>query len=150
MAPRTKARLPAQWIQDENRQISQFVAQEAEDFMFSARNEVEWLNEHMADIFSKSEVYDALHAQSCLSSAKGMLGTSRKFSKLRESFEERHQGLFGDRIRSRLVRLVDERKECCFLCCTSANTVSSLYLMSSQRIQARKSSFRNKNLLLER
>lgn len=64
MAPRTKARLPAQWIQDENRQISQFVAQEAEDFMFSARNEVEWLNEHMADIFSKSQVYDALHVQS--------------------------------------------------------------------------------------
>lgn len=56
MAPRTNTRLPAQWIRDENRQISQFVAQEAEDFMFSARNEVEWLNEHMADIFSKSQV----------------------------------------------------------------------------------------------
>jgi len=57
MAPRTKARLPAHWIQDENRQINQFAAQEVEDFMFSARNEVEWLNEHMADIFSKSQVY---------------------------------------------------------------------------------------------
>lgn len=63
MAPRTNTRLPAQWIRDENRQISQFVAQEAEDFMFSARNEVEWLNEHMADIFSKSQVYDSLHVR---------------------------------------------------------------------------------------
>ena len=61
MAPRTKARLPAQWIQDENRQITQFAAQEVEDFMFSARNEVEWLNEHMADIFSTSQVYGSLH-----------------------------------------------------------------------------------------
>lgn len=64
MAPRTMARLPAQWIQDENRQMSQFAAQEVEDFMFSARNEVEWLNEHMADIFSNSQVYDSLHVQS--------------------------------------------------------------------------------------
>lgn len=109
MAPRTKARLPAQWIQDENRQISQFVAQETEDFMFSARNEIEWLNEHMADIFSKSQVYDSLHVQSCPSSAKGLLGMSRKFSKPPGSFEERHQGLFGDRIRLRLVRLVEKR-----------------------------------------
>lgn len=57
MAPLTKARLPALWLQDENKQINQFAAQEVEDFMFSARNEVEWLNEHMADIFSKSQVY---------------------------------------------------------------------------------------------
>lgn len=58
---RTKAPLPvgsAQWVQDENRQISQFGIQEIEDFNFSARNEVEWLNEHMADIFSKNQVYD--------------------------------------------------------------------------------------------
>ena len=46
----------AQWIQDENAQVSQFCAQEAEDFAFSARNEVEWLNEHMAEIFSKDQV----------------------------------------------------------------------------------------------
>ena len=47
-----------QWIQDENLQLSAFCAQEAEDFTFSARNEVEWLNEHMAEIFSKDQVYD--------------------------------------------------------------------------------------------
>ena len=46
----------AQWVQDENAQASVFCGQEVEDFVFSARNEVEWLNEHMADIFSKSQV----------------------------------------------------------------------------------------------
>lgn len=62
MPVRTKAPLPVgstQWIQDENRQISQFGVQEFEDFTFSARNEIEWLNEHMADIFSKNQVYDS-------------------------------------------------------------------------------------------
>jgi hypothetical protein len=44
------------WIGDENAQVGQFCAQEIEDFTFSARNEVEWLNEHMADIFSKNQV----------------------------------------------------------------------------------------------
>ncbi|KAG8528184.1 uncharacterized protein KY384_007101 [Bacidia gigantensis] len=46
----------SQWIQDENAQVSLFCGQEAEDFVFSARNEVEWLNEHMAEIFSKDQV----------------------------------------------------------------------------------------------
>lgn len=45
-----------QWVQDENVHIAQFCGQEAEDFGFSARNEVEWLNEHMADIFSNDQV----------------------------------------------------------------------------------------------
>lgn len=44
------------WIRDENTQVVQFCAQETEDFTSSARNEVEWLNEHMADIFSKNQV----------------------------------------------------------------------------------------------
>ena len=44
------------WINDENNQVALFCAQEAEDFTFSARNEVEWLNEHMAEIFSKGQV----------------------------------------------------------------------------------------------
>jgi phage pi2 protein 07 len=59
MAAGTKAQWPvgsAEWIQDENRQITQFCTQETEDFSFSARNEIEWLNEHMAEIFSKNQV----------------------------------------------------------------------------------------------
>jgi len=58
-AVRSRAQLPvgsAQWINDENDQVTQFCDQEIEDFTFSARNEVEWLNEHMAEIFSKNQV----------------------------------------------------------------------------------------------
>ena len=59
-AVRSKAQLPigsARWIADENTQMSMFGTQEAEDFAFSTRNEVEWLNEHMAEIFSKNQLY---------------------------------------------------------------------------------------------
>ena len=46
----------SKWIQDENAHVSLFCGQEVEDFAFSTRNEVEWLNEHMADVFSKDQV----------------------------------------------------------------------------------------------
>lgn len=46
----------AQWVQSERGQAAQFVDQEVEEFGYSVRNEMEWLNEHMADIFSKSAV----------------------------------------------------------------------------------------------
>ena len=45
-----------QWVQNEREQIFQFEGQENEDFAFAARNEFEWLNEHMADIFSHDNV----------------------------------------------------------------------------------------------
>lgn len=44
------------WINDENTQIAYHCEQELEDFGFSARNELEWLNEHMADVFSKDQM----------------------------------------------------------------------------------------------
>ncbi|KAI9710878.1 MAG: hypothetical protein M1812_007330 [Candelaria pacifica] len=44
------------WISHERGQVSQFADQENEDFAFSARNEVDWLNEHMAEIFNKNQV----------------------------------------------------------------------------------------------
>ena len=47
----------AQWIQNERDNGSQLVDQEVEEFSFSVRNEFEWLNEHMADIFSKKQMY---------------------------------------------------------------------------------------------
>ena len=46
----------AGWINDENAQVDRHCEQELEDFGFSARNEMEWLNEHMADIFSKDQM----------------------------------------------------------------------------------------------
>ncbi|KAF2262697.1 hypothetical protein CC78DRAFT_618276 [Lojkania enalia] len=42
----------APWILDERHQSNDLVAQELEDFGFSVRNELEWLNEHMADVFA--------------------------------------------------------------------------------------------------
>ena len=45
-----------QWIHNEREQISVFEDQENEDFAFSARNEFEWLNEHMDDIFSQTQM----------------------------------------------------------------------------------------------
>ncbi|KAF2138025.1 uncharacterized protein K452DRAFT_311809 [Aplosporella prunicola CBS 121167] len=58
MAPsRSKVQVgSAPWILSERRQANEFVDQEAEEFSYSVRNEMEWLNEHMADIFSKTEL----------------------------------------------------------------------------------------------
>lgn len=57
----TKAKMPAvgsaQWVQNERDHGSQLVDQEVEEFSFSVRNEFEWLNEHMADIFSTKQMY---------------------------------------------------------------------------------------------
>ena len=47
----------AQWILNERHQANDLVTQEVEDFGFSVRNELEWLNEHMGDIFAKEGVY---------------------------------------------------------------------------------------------
>ena len=44
----------AQWVLDERHQSNDLVSQELEDFGFSVRNELEWLNEHMADIFAQN------------------------------------------------------------------------------------------------
>lgn len=53
----------ARWILEERHQSNDLVAQELEDFGFSVRNELEWLNEHMADIFAKDGQYVAHHTR---------------------------------------------------------------------------------------
>ncbi len=52
MAARSKALAigSAGWILEERHQSNNLVSQELEDFGFTVRNELEWLNEHMADI----------------------------------------------------------------------------------------------------
>lgn len=47
----------ATWIEEERTSALQIAEAEAVEFTFSARNEVEWLNEHMAEIFSENNVY---------------------------------------------------------------------------------------------
>lgn len=44
------------WVTEERSCAAKIAETEAEEFMFSARNEVEWLNEHMAEIFSENQV----------------------------------------------------------------------------------------------
>ena len=46
----------AAWISEERSSAMQVADAEAEEFAFSARNEVEWLNEHMAEIFNQDPV----------------------------------------------------------------------------------------------
>ncbi|KAF1845433.1 uncharacterized protein K460DRAFT_416693 [Cucurbitaria berberidis CBS 394.84] len=54
MAARTKTPAVGSsgWILEERHQSNDLVSQELEDFGFSVRNELEWLNEHMSDIFA--------------------------------------------------------------------------------------------------
>lgn len=44
------------WISEERSAALQIAESEAEEFTFSARNEIEWLNEHMGEIFSENNV----------------------------------------------------------------------------------------------
>ncbi|KAL6702909.1 hypothetical protein ACN47E_000810 [Coniothyrium glycines] len=44
----------AGWILEERHQSNALVTQELEDFGFSVRNELEWLNEHMLDMFAQT------------------------------------------------------------------------------------------------
>lgn len=56
-----RSKLPvgsAPWIVSERRQADELVEQEAEEFRYSVRNEMEWLNEHMAEIFTSSQLYE--------------------------------------------------------------------------------------------
>lgn len=46
----------ASWIQEERCSALQIAETEAEEFAFSARNDVEWLNEHMAEIFNENQM----------------------------------------------------------------------------------------------
>ena len=46
----------APWITEERTTALQISKSEAEEFMFSAKNEMDWLNEHMAEIFSENQM----------------------------------------------------------------------------------------------
>lgn len=47
------------WINEERTCAIQIVQSEVEEFTFSARNELDWLNEHMAGIFDENQTYEA-------------------------------------------------------------------------------------------
>ena len=45
----------AAWIAEERSSALKVAQSEAEEFSYSARNELDWLNEHMAAIFNENE-----------------------------------------------------------------------------------------------
>jgi hypothetical protein len=74
----------AGWILEERHQSNDLVSQELEDFGFSVRNELEWLNEHMADICAHNGEYVApLHcARSILTAGQAQ---SRRLQDARQT-----------------------------------------------------------------
>jgi hypothetical protein len=57
MAARTQMAVgSAAWINAEKENIRQLLNQEKEELVYPAQHEMEWLNEHMAEIFSKSQL----------------------------------------------------------------------------------------------
>jgi hypothetical protein len=48
----------AAWVAEERSSALDIAQSEVDEFSFSARNEIEWLNEHMAEIFSENQMYD--------------------------------------------------------------------------------------------
>jgi hypothetical protein len=58
MAARTQLNVGSEsWINAEKENVLQLVEQEKEELVYPAQHEMEWLNEHMAEIFSKSQLY---------------------------------------------------------------------------------------------
>lgn len=46
-----------EWMQNEAKIMGDLVFADVEDFAFEARRELEWINEHMADIFERNHTY---------------------------------------------------------------------------------------------
>lgn len=56
MAAKATAIGSASWISAEKENALQLLQNEKEEVVFPAQHQLEWLNEHMAEIFSKSNV----------------------------------------------------------------------------------------------
>jgi hypothetical protein len=58
MATRTTAVGTASWIACEKENALQLLQNEKEEVIYPAQHQLEWLNEHMAEVFSRSHLYD--------------------------------------------------------------------------------------------
>lgn len=47
----------SEWVAAEKENVQSLVSQETEEVEFPARHEMEWLNEHMAEIFRGNSLY---------------------------------------------------------------------------------------------
>jgi len=46
----------AAWVAEEREAALSIACSEVDEFSYAARNELDWLNEHMADIFSENQM----------------------------------------------------------------------------------------------
>jgi hypothetical protein len=46
----------ATWIASEKENVLQLLNQEKEEIIYPVQHEIEWLNEHMAEIFSRNQL----------------------------------------------------------------------------------------------
>jgi hypothetical protein len=46
----------AAWIASEKENVLQLLNQEKEEIIYPAQHEIEWLNEHMAEIFNRNQL----------------------------------------------------------------------------------------------
>ena len=86
----------APWTAEERSSAQNIVQDEIEEFTFSARNDFEWLNEHMADIFSENQMLvnsPKDSDESLVNSA--LLVMLQKYSKRLASYVARHRELPG-------------------------------------------------------
>ncbi|KAI0506434.1 hypothetical protein F5B22DRAFT_623543 [Xylaria bambusicola] len=57
MAGRTRMQVgSAPWIEEERSSATQIAQSEVEEFTFSVQNDFDWLNEHMAEVFSENQI----------------------------------------------------------------------------------------------
>jgi hypothetical protein len=80
----------AHWVLDERKQADELLSQEVEDFGFSVRNELEWLNEHMSEIFAQNGQYVA-PARPIRAATNPSPGTSWMYSRRPENYAARHR-----------------------------------------------------------
>lgn len=81
------------WCADERSSALDIARSEVEEFEFSARNEFEWLNEHMNDIFSENQMYVSDASNVFEHGPNEQIAMSPRFSKHQASFVERHREL---------------------------------------------------------
>lgn len=59
----------AEWLQTERQHADDKIREEVEEFGYAVKNELEWLNAHMGEVFSQSQVYASFytsHARAAL------------------------------------------------------------------------------------
>lgn len=96
MAMRPGSRPPvgsAAWCTDERSSALEITRSEVEEFSYSARNELEWLNEHMSDIFSENQMYVFDASNNVIwHGVDTDIVTLPTFSRLQENSVGRHRG----------------------------------------------------------